>query len=147
MALQFYTFPASSIYPVSWVLSISTQACCNVIYICFWMSSWKLHIVLAVAFASSLSAHFLNTTEGSLGLLVPKPFKDFQSLLFPVLNPFLLHNIWNGFYSPVHFLTGTISNFIALKCCSMSSFFLECYVFFAWSELLASFSLSSFHLK
>ena len=51
ICLKFYTFPLHSQFiPLSWITSISIQTCCNITYICFWMSSWELHIFFLVFF-------------------------------------------------------------------------------------------------
>lgn len=55
--LKFYTFPQySQFIPVSWMISISMHTYCKITYICLCMSSWELHILLAVFFASSMCA-------------------------------------------------------------------------------------------
>lgn len=53
ICLKFYTFPLHcQLVPASWIISINIQTCCNVTWICFWMSSWELHILLVVSFDS-----------------------------------------------------------------------------------------------
>lgn len=83
---------------------------------------WRLPLI-------PVYADFPNATQGYLWHLIPQPFKDFQSLLFPILNPFLLEifGAISTFLSK-SWLT-LASNFIALELCSIAPFFLECYIF------------------
>ena len=62
--LKFHTFPLHSQFLlVSWMISISTHTYCNDTYVCFCMSSWELHILLAVFFDSSICAFLMENVH------------------------------------------------------------------------------------
>lgn len=103
--LKFSIFPLHSQFvPVSWIIYISIQTCCNIAHICFWMSSWELHIWFAVSFDSSMCGF----SKCYLGLTLTfdtKAFQRFLKPLIPCIKSLSAWNTWNNFCSPLQILT------------------------------------------
>lgn len=113
ICLKFCTFPLHSQFiTASWITSINMQTCCNGTYICFWVSSWELHILLVVSFDSSMY-RFSKCYMGLSLTFDHRAFHRFPKPLISCVKSLSAWKIWSDFYFPVQILTDT---YVKLHC-------------------------------